>query len=441
MEVRERPSTTRHPNLSPGLVGRVGTMSSSNPRLTVPHRPMPEPRHRPPSAVPIFVCTAIIALMPALLVACLGCVRPPHAVVELPPPEVSVARPVAREVTERVEFTGNAVAVESVEIKPRISGFITKIHFADGQDVKAGDPLFDIDDRPSVIARDKAAAELARTVAELKELDSEVTRNEPLVPRGVVTKEQFEILVAKRDMSKANVDAARAALAQAELDLGFCRVTAPIAGRIGARRVNVGDLVSGTAGSATSLTVVVATSPMYVTFDADERSVLITRARAIAARKNDTGTEVEWRDIKALAIPVEIALVTDEGYPRRGILDFVDVAVKAATGTVRCLAILDNPDRLITPGMFVRVRLPFGDPSPALLVADRAIGTDQGRRYVAVVGAGDRVEHRTVTPTFLDGGLRVVAAGLEPGDRVVVGGLQRAREGIVVRPTEVAMER
>jgi RND family efflux transporter MFP subunit len=380
-------------------------------------------------------------LLAIALGALAGCGRPTPQVVELPPPEVTVARPVAREVTEQVEFTGNAVAVESVEIKPRISGFITRIHFADGQDVKAGDPLFDIDDRPSVIARDKAAAEVDRNVAELEELGNEVARNEPLVPRGVVTREQFEILTAKRDMSKATLAAARANLAQAELDLGFCRVTAPIAGRSGARRVNVGDLVSGAAGLATPLTVVVGTSPMYVTFDADERSVLISRAQAIADRKDAGPDGVEWRDIKSLAIPVEIALVTDEGFPRRGTLDFVDVAVKAATGTIRCRAVLDNPDRLITPGMFVRVRLPFGDPTPALLVADRAIGTDQGRRYVAVVGADDRVTHRTVTPTFLDGGLRVIAAGLESGDRVVVGGLQRAREGIVVRPTEVAMER
>ena len=376
----------------------------------------------------------------ALLAACIGCGRPARQVVELPPPEVTVALPVVREVTEQVEFTGNAVAVESVEIKPRVSGFITKVHFSDGQDVKAGDPLFDIDDRPCTIARDKAAAEVARNAAELEELAKEVVRNQSLLPRGAVTQEQYEIVVAKRDMAKAKLDEARAMLAQAELDLGFCRVTAPINGRIAARRVNVGDLVSGTAGSATPLTMVVGTSPMYVSFDADERSVLVSRARAIESRRNGGG-DVEWRDIKTLAIPVEIALVTDEGYPRRGVLDFVDVAVKAATGTVRCRAVLDNPDRLIAPGMFVRVRIPFGDPAPALLVADRAIGTDQGRRYVAVVGPDDRVEHRTVTPTFLDDGLRVVAKGLAAGDRVVVGGLQRAREGIVVRPTEAPMER
>ena len=392
-------------------------------------------RHRLSSTVVGLVTTiAAVAILQ-------GCSRPTQPVVDLPPPEVTVARPVAREVIEQVEFTGNAVAIESVDIKPRISGFITKIHFADGQDVKAGDPLFDIDDRPSSITRDKAAAEVARNVAELRELESEVVRNESLLPRGAVTKEQFEIIVAKRDMAKATLDGARASLEQAALDLEFCRVTSPIDGRIGARRVNVGDLVSGAAGSATSLVMVVGSNPIYVSFDADERSVLISRARAIQGRKNGGVDDVEWRDIKSLAIPVEVALVTDEGYPRRGILDFVDVAVKAATGTVRCRAVLDNPDRLIAPGMFVRVRLPFGDPTPALLVADRALGTDQGRRYVAVVNSENRVEHRTVTPTFLDGGLRVVATGLAPDDRVVVGGLQRAREGIIVRPTEVVMER
>jgi len=374
-----------------------------------------------------------------LVTACLGCARPEPQVVEPPPPEVTVARPVAREVIEQVAFTGNTTAVETVEIKPRVSGFITRVHFADGQDVAAGDPLFDIDDRPAAIARDRAAAEVAKHVAELKELESEVVRNQALLPRGAVTREQYEIVVAKRDMAQATLDESRAALAQAELDLGFCRVTAPIDGRIAARRVNVGDLVSGVAGSATPLTMVVSTDPVYVSFEADERSLLISRARAIESRRNSGA--VGWRNIRDLAIPVEVALVTDEGYPRRGVLDFVDVAVKAATGTVRCRAVLDNPDRLIAPGMFVRVRMPFGDPAPALLVSDRAIGTDQGRRYVAVVGTDDRVEHRAVTPTFLDGGLRVIAAGLEPGDRVVVGGLQRAGAGIVVRPTEVPMER
>lgn len=373
------------------------------------------------------------------LLVCLGCGRQTPPLVEVPPPAVTVATPVAREVTECVEFTGNAVAVEMVEIKARVSGFITKVHFADGQSLQAGSPLFDIDDRPYRIARDQAAAEVAKSVAELKELENEVIRNKSLLPRAAVTQEQYEIVVARRDMSQAMLDKARASLAQAELDLGFCRVESPLTGRVSTRRVTVGDLVSGATGSATPLTVVVSTDPIYVVFNADERSLLLSRERAIANRRAGAAAD-GWRNIKDLAIPVDVGLVTDEGYPHRGVLDFVDVAVKAATGTVRCRAILANPDGLIAPGMFVRVRMPFGSATPSLLVADRAIGTDQSRKYVAVVGADNRVEHRTVRPTFIDGGLRVVADGLAASDRVVIAGLQRAREGAVVRPTEAPMQ-
>ena len=373
------------------------------------------------------------------LLVCLGCGRQTPQLVEVPPPAVTVAMPVARDVTECVEFTGNAVAVEMVEIKARVSGFITKVHFADGQNLQAGSPLFDIDDRPYRIARDQAAAEVAKSVAELKELENEVIRNKSLLPRAAVTQEQYEIVVARRDMSQAMLDKARASLAQAELDLGFCRVESPLTGRVSTRRVTVGDLVSGATGSATPLTVVVSTDPIYVVFNADERSLLLSRERAIADRRAGVAAD-GWRNIKDLAIPVDVGLVTDEGYPQRGVLDFVDVAVKAATGTVRCRAILANPDGLIAPGMFVRVRMPFGSATPSLLVADRAIGTDQSRKYVAVVGSDNRVVHRTVRPTFIDGGLRVVADGLAASDRVVIAGLQRAREGAVVRPTEAPMQ-
>ena len=385
---------------------------------------------------------ALATLLGSLLgicVVCLGCGRQAPPLVELPAPAVTVATPVAREVTEFVEFTGNAVAVEMVEIKARVSGFITKLHFADGQNVQAGGPLFDIDDRPYRIARDQAAAEVAKSVAELKELENEVIRDQSLLPRAAITQEQYEIVVARRDMSQAMLDKARASLAQAELDLGFCHVESPLTGRVSTRRVTVGDLVSGATGSATPLTVVVSTDPIYVVFNADERSLLLSRERAIADRRAGAAAD-GWRNIKDLAIPVDVGLVTDEGYPHRGVLDFVDVAVKAATGTVRCRAILPNPDGLIAPGMFVRVRMPFGSATPALLVADRAIGTDQSRKYVAVVGPDNRIEHRTIRPTFIDGGLRVVADGITASDRVVIAGLQRAREGAVVRPTEAPMQ-
>lgn len=388
---------------------------------------------------PVLAVPSLIVLAAIGLAGGAGCRRTGPPVVEPPPPEVVVARPDVAEVTETIEFTGNATAVETVDLKSRVVGFVTAVHFTDGQDVSVGDPLFDIDDRSYLIARDQAEAEIEREQAELAELESELVRNQALLPRGAVTQEQVGIITAKRDMAAATLKKDRAMLAQAELDLGFCRVTAPIAGRIGARTVNVGDLVGGGA-APTTLATIVSVDPVHVTFFADERSLLVARERAIRDRHHDGANAADgnpsWRDIRDLAIPVDVALVTDEGFPRRGMLAFVDISVRASTGTIRCRALLDNPDRLIAPGMFCRVRLPFGDPAEAILVPDRAIGIEQGRRTVAVVGADDRVTIREIVPGKLEGSRRVVTKGLSADDRVVVGGLKRVRDGAVVRPVE-----
>ena len=363
-----------------------------------------------------------------------GCTRQPPPIAKLPPPEVSVAQPVRREVLDHVVFTGNVEAVHEVEIKARVSGFVTAVHFIDGQAVSEGDLLFTIDERPFEIARDSAAAEVAKQEAILAEQKSEVARKEKLLPKGAVTQEEYEIAVAKRDANAAMLAAAKAQLAQAELDLSFCRVTSPVTGRISRRFVDVGELVSGTEASATRLTAVASIDPVYVVFEAEERSVILARQRA-AAKVAGTGAQpVEWRNIKELAIPVDVQLVTDEGFPRRGVLDFVDIAVLAGTGTVRCRAVLENPERLLMPGMFVRARLPFGDPRSALLIPERAIGTDQGTKFVYVVDDDNRVTIRPVSLGFLSEGLRVIDAGLSEADRVITSGLTRVRPGITVRP-------
>jgi RND family efflux transporter MFP subunit len=372
-----------------------------------------------------------------LLCVCLaipGCGRHTPPLVELPPPQVRVASPVSREVTDTVVFTGNAAAVAEVAIRSRVSGFVTQVHFTDGQRVRPGDPLFTIDERPYRIARDQAAAEVDKQAAELAEFERELVRNAPLVPKGVVTREQYEILQAKRDMSQAMLEKAQASLADASLDLEFCTLTAPLDGRISAKNIFPGDLVTADATASRPLTTVVSIAPVHVYFEADERSVLLSRARALADRAAQTAEPVEWRNIKDLEIPVEVALVADEGFPRRGILDFVDVAADTSTGTIRCRAELPNTDELVLPGMFVRVRLPFGDPRQAVLVPDRAIGIDQGRRYVCVVDDDNRVERRTVEPGGLDGGLRVINEGLTGDERIVIEGLQKARDGAAVRP-------
>jgi RND family efflux transporter MFP subunit len=373
-----------------------------------------------------------------LAIAAGGCARPVPPIVTPPVPQVRVAAPVARDVTEYVVFTGNAAAVDEVDVRARVSGFVTKVHFVDGQRVAKGDPLFTIDERPYTIARDQAAAEVAKQAAELEEYEREIVRNAPLVPKNVITLETFEILKAKRDMSKAMLEKARAALSKAALDLEFCTLSSPLDGRISARNVSAGDLITADSTGSKPLTTIVSIAPVYVYFEADERSVLLSRGQAQAKRQANGTAEVEWRNIKELAIPVDVALVADDGFPRRGILDFVDVGATATTGTVRCRALLANDDQLMLPGMFVRVRLPFGDPEAALLVPDRAIGIDQSRRYVCLVGNDGRVEHRTVELGPLDGDMRVIRSGLTGGERVVIEGIQKARDGAIVQPVETA---
>ena len=383
-------------------------------------------------------------MLPLLGLSCAGCGRPAPPLVELPPPQVRVARPVGRQVTQTVVFTGNAAAVAEVAIRARVSGFVTEVLFTDGQRVRKGQPLFTIDERPYRIARNQAAADVDRQSAELAELERELARNAPLVSKGVVTREQYEILQAKRDMSQAMLEKTRATLADAELDLDFCTLSSPLDGRISARNVSAGDLVTADSAASRPLTTVVSISPVHVYFEADERSVLLSRARALAGRAERAAAApaepVEWRNIRDLHIPVDVALVADEGFPRRGMLDFVDVAADASTGTIRCRAELPNADELVLPGMFVRIRLPFGDPEPAVLVPDRAVGIDQGRRYVCVVDEDGRVEHRTVLLGGLDDGLRVVTEGLTGTERIVIDGLQKARDGAAVRPVATEIE-
>ena len=378
-----------------------------------------------------------------LLVLCVltGCKRPAPALVQPPTPEVIVTKPSIQNLTNPLEFNGNAAAVETVEVKARVSGFITEIHFSDGQRITKGDPLFSIDQRPYLVVRDQARADVAKALAELNELESEVARYKNLLPKAVVTREQYEILVAKRDVAKAMLDKSRATVAQAELDLEFCQIISPLTGRVSTREVDVGDLVTGTGSSATRLTTVVTTSPIEVYFDTDERALLLARQRAIAKRG---GEGVTWRDIKELEIPVTARLVTEELFLHKGILDFVDIGVKPTTGTVRCRGLLPNPEELITPGMFMRVQMTTAEPERTMLVPERAIGIDQGRKYVAVVSNANRVEYRTVTTgrsvPARNGMLRVIEEGLDKNDRVVISGMSRAREGSTVQPVEETAE-
>jgi RND family efflux transporter MFP subunit len=368
------------------------------------------------------------APLAALLVS--GCARNVAAQQQAapPPPQVTVAAAVSRKVTEFDEFTGRFEAVERVEIRPRVSGYISSVNFTYGDEVRKGDVLFVIDPRPYVAERDKARAQLSQARSQLALAKSERERATKLLGQHAISQEEFDTRTAGNEQAQASVEAAQAALDSAALNLEFTRVTAPIAGRISRALVTSGNYV---ASGVTPLTTLVSLDPIYVTFDGDEQAYLrfskLARASAHGASN------------EAARNPVVVGLADESGYPHQGALVFLDNALDPATGTIHSRALLDNHERLFTPGLFARIRLLGSAQHDAVLVNDSAIGTDQTVRYVLVVGAGNKVEYRPVQLGPVIDGLRVVQSGLTAGETVVVNGLQRVRPGAQVQPHHVAM--
>ncbi len=369
--------------------------------------------------------------------ACLllaGCRNAPE-VVSLPPPEVSVSQPVEQPVGDYFETTGRSEAVESVEIRARVSGYLVKVAFRDGTEVKKGDELFLIDPRPYEAEVLRAEGEVARGEAALRKAVSDVERNKRLLPKGAASEKDLESSIAARDSAEAEIKASRATLQQARLDLEFTRVTAPISGQVSRTNVTVGNLIQASSTAASVLTTLVSVDPIYVYFDIDERTLLQQRARRRAQ-----GQTVGSDAIRSYKIPVEIGLASEVGYSQRGLMDFVDNRVDPSTGTLKARAEFSNADRVLTPGLFLRVRAPLGDPRPALLVTERAIGTDQGNKFVYVVNDKKVVEYRAVKlGPKADSGLQSIE-GINPGEWVIVNGIQRARPGMTVNPQQVAMQ-
>jgi multidrug efflux system membrane fusion protein len=365
------------------------------------------------------------APLAALLVS--GCARNVAAQQQAAPlPQVTVAAAVSRKVTEFDEFTGRFEAVERVEVRPRVSGYISTVNFTDGNEVKKGDVLFVIDPRPYVAERDKARAQLAQARSQLALAKSERERAAKLLGQHAISQEEFDTRTAGNEQAQASVEAAQAALDAAALNLEFTRVTAPIAGRISRALVTSGNYVGS---GLTPLTTLVSLDPIYVTFDGDEQAYLRYGKLARSAR----ATSHEARN------PVVVGLANESGYPHQGALVFLDNALDPATGTIHSRALLDNHERLFTPGLFARIRLLDSAQHDAVLVNDSAIGTDQTVRFVLVVGAGNKVEYRPVQLGPVIDGLRVVQSGLTAGETVVVNGLQRVRPGAQVQPHHVAM--
>lgn len=344
---------------------------------------------------------------------------------------VTVSRPLEREVTDHVDFTGRTAAVQTVEIRARVTGYLDKINFKEGMLVKKGDVLFEIDPRTYQAALDYTRAEVERLKSQ-RDLDAiELRRSEDLMRRGAETRENFDRAVAQRSGSAAALVAAEAQAQRGELDLGFTKVVAPISGRVSRAIVTVGNLVqSGDQGGGTLLTTLVSVDPMYVYFDVDEHTLLMVRQLI---------REGKAKSARDAPLKITMGLANETGHPHQGTIDFVDNQVNPRTGTLRLRGVFPNPDEVLSPGLFARVRVPIGEPHQTLLVNERAIDSDQGQKIVYVVDHENKVTIRAVRLGARHDGLRAVVEGLKPSDRVIVVGLQQVRPGAVVAPTLVEM--
>ena len=364
-----------------------------------------------------------------------GCSKEPQqtAVASIPPPSVSVAAPVEREVTDFDEYTGRITAVEEVEVRARVRGYLVKINFTEGAEVKEGDVLFEIDPRPFQAELDAAKGQVAQWEAKLARAEADVARYERLLPKGAASQKDLDAAIADRGEARAAIQSALAAVKRAALDVEFSKVTAPIGGRVGRASVTKGNLVNASAGEATLLTKIVSYNPIYVYFDIDERALVQYQQ---AARKQAGGSD-RLSSVREAKIPVQLGLAAEPGFPHVGTVDFANNQVNPQTGTIQVRGVFANPNHLFTPGLFARVRVPVGDKYQAVMVPERAIGTDQGQKYLLAVNDKNVVEYRAVKLGRLHDSLRVIQEGLKPGELIIVNGIQRARPGLTVTPQRV----
>ncbi len=366
----------------------------------------------------------LIGIAAGLLAACGGGNQ--H---QMPPPDVNVAAVVKKSVTEWDEYSGHVEAIDSAEIRPRVAGHLNGIHFREGGMVEKGQLLFTIDSREYKAASDAAKADASRAEARVALAQEELKRAETLIGERAISQGELDQRRTEAQQAGADVLASHANLARANLDLGFTYIKSPIAGRAGEALVKPGNLV---APNESLLTTVVSVDPVYVTFTGDERAYL--RYQELA----HDGNRASSRDARN---PVLVGLANEEGFPHKGEMDFVDNALNPATGTIRARAILPNPDGMLTPGLFARVRLLGGTQKDALLINEQAVLTDQDRRYVYIVGDKNSAERRDVKLGPHVEGLLVVESGLKPGDRVIINGMRKIFfPGQPVNPHDVPMD-
>ena len=347
--------------------------------------------------------------------------------VEPQAPEVTVSKPQVKDVIDYLEFTGTAKAIEQIDIRARVEGFLEGVHFEDGDFVTKGQLLFTIDPRPFKAAVEQAEGRLGKHRAQLERATKEYQRNLLLFKQNAASEANVVKWKSEMEESRGAVISSKAALDKARLNLGYCTIRAPISGRISRKKVDVGNLVG--AGEFTLLTTIRQLAPIYVYFSINERDLLRimekARAEGITADKPEK-------------IPLEVELANESGFPHKGQLDFVDSTIDPGTGTMQLRGVFDNygPPHYLMPGMFVRVRMPVARRDNALLVTERALGLDQGGRYLLVVDNENKVDQRYVKIGALEDGKRVIIEGLKPEDRVVVNGIQRAIPGAKVTPQE-----
>jgi RND family efflux transporter MFP subunit len=361
---------------------------------------------------------AIAALTFPLLAGC-----EQNTYVAPPPPKVEVANPLQRPITRYLEATGNTAAIKQVDLVARVQGFLASIDYKDGTFVKEGTKLFTIEPETYKLKLDQAKAAEAGAQATVKQTDADFNRQKDLVAKQAVSQSTLDTSTSTRDNAQAVLQQSQANTRIAEVNYGYTNVSAPFDGVVNAHMVSVGELVG--VASPTQLATIVALDPIYVNFNVNEQDVL--KVRAEARRRGMSAADLT-------RLPVQVGLQTEDGYPHQGNLDYASPTINQSTGTLVVRGVIPNPDRVLLPGFFVRVRVPVEQEQNAVLVPDTAQGSDQGGRYVLVVNKDNVVEQRRVRPGQLEGTLRVIEEGLKPDDRVVIGGLLRAIPGQKVDP-------
>jgi RND family efflux transporter MFP subunit len=361
------------------------------------------------------------ALAALTCVALAGCEQ--NAYVPPPPPKVDVANPVQRSITRYLDATGNTAAIKSVDLVARVQGFLESINYKDGTFQKEGTTLFTIEPETYKLKLEQAQAAELGAQATVTQAEADFKRQTDLVARQAVSQATLENSTSARDNAQAGLQQAQINTRIAAVNYGYTKVAAPFDGIVSAHLVSIGELVGVT--SPTQLATIVALDPIYVNFNVNEQDVL--RVRAEARRRGMTPSELT-------SLPVQVGLQTEQGYPHQGNLDYANPTVNQSTGTLSVRGVIPNPDRVLLPGFFVRVRVPFDQEQNALLVPDSALGSDQGGRYLLVVNGDNTVEQRKVQIGQIDSGLRVIENGLKPDDRVIIAGLLRAIPGQKVDP-------